>query len=224
MVGVVLASERGFHVLLVCGRGMDAPKGMILFSKTPVSNDANYSKQQQVRIVSILLLVTLGGMYWIVELSILIPVLVLINVVIIKKLKETTSIPLAVNLNHPFMDSTAVSQSEIMVRFIDEWIDPGIHRLKLVKDPVIGWLIHKQDSEISLLSKWDTKGDGKLLSKQLAIINQAISLNNAINESKDEFEDARERESQDSGLLEREWLPEDEFEIQGPISRMFSSE
>jgi hypothetical protein len=75
-----------------------------------------------------------------------------------------------------------------------------------------------------MLSKWDTKGDGKLLSKQLAIINQAISLNNAINESKDEFEDARERESQDSDLLEREWLPEDEFEIQGPISRMFSSE
>jgi hypothetical protein len=122
------------------------------------------------------------------------------------------------------MESAAVSQSEVMVRFTDEWIDPGIHRLKLVKDPIIGWLIHKQDSEISMLSKWDTKGDGKLLSKQLAIINQAISLNNAINESKDEFEDARERESQDSDLLEREWLPEEEFEIQGPISRMFSSE
>jgi hypothetical protein len=224
MVGVVLALERGFHVLLVCGRGMDAPKGMILFSKTPVSKDANYSKQQKLRIVSILILGTLVGMFWRVELSILLLILVLFNVVIIKKLKETTSIPLAVNLNHPFMESAAVSQSEVMVRFTDEWIDPGIHRLKLVKDPIIGWLIHKQDSEISMLSKWDTKGDGKLLSKQLAIINQAISLNNAINESKDEFEDARERESQDSDLLEREWLPEEEFEIQGPISRMFSSE
>jgi len=224
MVGVVLALERGFHVLLVCGRGMDAPKGLILFSKTPVSQDANRSIQQQYRIVSILLLGTLLGTFWMVELIFVTAIFLLVDVAIILKLKETTSIPLAVNLNHPFMDSPAVSQSEVMVRFTDEWIDPGIHRLKLVKDPVIGWLIHKQDSEISVLSKWNTKGGVKLLTKQLSIINQAISLNNAINESKDEFEDARDRESQDSDLLEREWLPEDEFDIQGPISRMFSSE
>jgi hypothetical protein len=25
-------------------------------------------------------------------------------------------------------------------------------------------------------------------------------------------------------LLEREWLPEDEIDVQGPLSRMFSSE
>ena len=96
--------------------------------------------------------------------------------------------------------------------------------MKLAKDPISGWLLHKQDSDMSILSKWDTKSGEKLLSKQLAIINQAISLNNAVNESKDEFEDARDRESLDSDLLEREWLPEDEFEVQGPISRLFSSE
>jgi len=224
MVGVVLALERGFHVLLVCGRGMDAPKGLILFSKTPVAFDANYSVQISSRIGLVLLFSTLLGSYWVVELIIVIPFIVLANVVLIKKIKEITSIPLAVNLNHPFMETNAVSQSEVMVRFTDKWIDPGIHRLKLVKDPVVGWLIHKQDSEISILSKWDVKNGGKLLSKQLAIINQAISLNNAINESKDEFEDARERESQDSDLLEREWLPEDELEVMGPISRLFSSE
>ena len=224
MVGVVLASERGFHVLLVCGRGMDAPKGLIHFSKTPVAFDANYSVQTSSRIGLVVLFITLVGTYWVVEISFIIPFIILANVVLIKKVKEITSIPLAVNLNHPFMETNAVSQSEVMVRFTDKWIDPGIHRLKLVKDPVVGWLIHKQDSEISILSKWDAKNGAKLLSKQLAIINQAISLNNAINESKDEFEDARERESQDSDLLEREWLPEDELEVMGPISRLFSSE
>jgi hypothetical protein len=224
MVGVVLASERGFHVLLVCGRGMDAPKGLIHFSKTPVAFDANYSVQTSSRIGLVVLFITLVGTYWVVEISFIIPFIILANVVLIKKVKEITSIPLAVNLNHPFMETNAVSQSEVMVRFADKWINPGIHRLKLVKDPVVGWLIHKQDSEISILSKWDAKNGAKLLSKQLAIINQAISLNNAINESKDEFEDARERESQDSDLLEREWLPEDEFEVIGPISRLFSSE
>ena len=224
MVGVVLASERGFHVLLVCGRGMDAPKGLIHFSKTPVAFDANYSVQTSSRIGLVVLFITLVGTYWVVEISFIIPFIILANVVLIKKVKEITSIPLAVNLNHPFMETNAVSQSEVMVRFADKWINPGIHRLKLVKDPVVGWLIHKQDSEISILSKWDAKNGAKLLSKQLAIINQAISLNNAINESKDEFEDARERESQVSDLLEREWLPEDELEVMGPISRLFSSE
>ena len=224
MVGVVLASERGFHVLLVCGRGMDAPKGLIHFSKTPVAFDANYSVQISSRIGLVVLFSTLLGAYWVVEISFIIPFIILANVVLIKKIKEMTSIPLAVNLNHPFMETNAVSQSEVMVRFADKWVDPGTSRLKLVKDPVIGWLIHKQDSEISILSIWDSKAGEKLLSKQLAIINQAISLNNAINESKDEFEDARERESQDSDLLEREWLPEDELEVMGPISRLFSSE
>ncbi len=141
---------------------------------------------------------------------------------ILIKLREITSIPVAVNFNHPFMDSDPVAKSEVMVKFTDKWIDPGISRLKLAKDPINGWLLHKQDSEISFLSKWDTKSGEKLLLKQLVIINQAISLNNAVNESKDEFEDARDRESQDSALLEREWMPEDEFEVQGPISRIFS--
>ena len=56
------------------------------------------------------------------------------------------------------------------------------------------------------------------------MINQAISLNNAINDSNDEFDDARARESQESELLERNWLPEEEIEVQGPLSRFFSSE
>ena len=122
------------------------------------------------------------------------------------------------------MEAGAVDNSELMVKFTSEWIDPGVHRLKVVKDPISGFLIHKNDDEHSVLSEWNTNKNLKLLTKQLAIINQAISLNNAVNESKDEFDDARERESQDSTLLNREWLPEEELEIQGPISRMFSSE
>ena len=122
------------------------------------------------------------------------------------------------------MDSQAISESEVMVRFAQDWIEPGIHRLKLVKDSLHGWTIHKQDDQLSILSIWDTKLSEKILTRQLSIINQAISLNNAINESNDEFEDARERESLESTLLEREWLPEDEIEVQGPISRIFSPE
>tara|TARA_B100000767_G_scaffold274289_1_gene306807 strand:+ start:1264 stop:1938 length:675 start_codon:yes stop_codon:yes gene_type:complete len=224
MMGVFLACERGFHVLLACGGGMDAPKGLILFSKTPVSINENSSKRTQSLVISILFAISLVASYWVVGILIITTILLFTNLILLLKLKETNSIPVAVNLNHPFMDTDPVSRSEVMVRFTDKWIDPGISRLKLAKDPISGWLLHKQDSDMSILSKWDTKSGEKLLSKQLAIINQAISLNNAVNESKDEFEDARDRESLDSDLLEREWLPEDEFEVQGPISRLFSSE
>ena len=111
-----------------------------------------------------------------------------------------------------------------MVNFSGEWVDPGSHLLKIVKDPIHGWVVHKQDSELSILSNWETRKSQSTLQKQITIINQAISLNNAINESKDEFEDARDRESQESELLDRSWLEEEEIDVQGPISRIFSSE
>ena len=122
------------------------------------------------------------------------------------------------------MDTEYISESEIMVNFNGEWVNPGTNLLKLAKDPIQGWVVHKLDNDLSILSAWESKKSGKILTKQLTIINQAISLNNAINETNDEFEDARERESQESTLLERNWLPEEELEIQGPISRIFSSE
>ena len=203
---------------------MDEPKGLIHFSKTPVSVDANLSNRKQIMLFTILSCISLAGSIFYFELIFVALITLPCSLFALLRYNGISSIPLAVNLNHPFMEAGAVDNSEIMVRFTNEWIDPGVHRLKIVKDPISGLLVHKQDGEHSVLSAWDTKKNVKTLSKQLAIINQAISLNNAINESKDEFDDARERESQESTLLDREWLPEEELEIQGPLSRMFSSE
>ena len=111
------------------------------------------------------------------------------------------------------MESGSVSDSEVMVKFSESWIDPGINRLKLAKDSLGCWVVHKQDDDLTVLSLWDTTQKEIVLNKKLSIINQAISLNNAVNDSNDEFEDARERESQESGLLERKWLPEEELDV-----------
>ena len=203
---------------------MDAPKGLIHFSKTPVSLDANKSHKTQLIIFSSLSLVSLIATVLYFEVLFVAIIMLLCSTVSLIRYNSISSIHLAVNLNHPFMEAGAVDDSEIMVKFADEWVNPGVHRLKIVKDPINGLMIHKQNEEHSILSIWNSNKSMKYLSKQLAIINQAISLNNAINESKDEFDDAREREAQDSTLLEREWLPEEELEIQGPISRIFSSE
>ena len=205
---------------------MDAPKGLILFSNTPLGKELNDpTKNMKISLGAINLTFAILVIYWPANWLLITVLLVIIDVLLIRSLiSASAQIPLAVNLNHPFMESEPVSKSEIMVKFSENWIEPGNHRLKLAKDSLSCWVIHRQDDDLSVLSVWDTNLKESVLIKHLAIINQAISLNNAVNGSNDEFEDARERESQESTLLEREWLPEEEIDVQGPISRIFANE
>lgn len=205
---------------------MDAPKGLILFSNTPLGKELNDStKNMKILLGVINLIFAILVIYWPANWLLITILLIITDVLIIRSLISASAhIPLAVNLNHPFMESEPVSKSEIMVKFSENWIEPGNHRLKLAKDSLSCWVIHRQDDDLSVLSVWDTNLKESVLIKHLAVINQAISLNNAVNGSNDEFEDARERESQESTLLEREWLPEEEIDVQGPISRIFTNE
>ncbi len=205
---------------------MDAPKGLILFSNTPLGKEFNDSTMNLKILLGVVnLAFILAAVFLEINLLLITILVVAMNVILIRSLiSASATVPLAVNLNHPFMESEPVSKSEIMVKFSENWIDPGAHRLKLAKDSLSCWVIHRQDDDLSVLSVWDTNLKESVLNKHLAIINQAISLNNAVNGSNDEFEDARERESQESTLLEREWLPEKEIDVQGPISRIFTNE
>lgn len=205
---------------------MDAPKGLILFSNTPLGKEFNDSTMNLKILLGVVnLAFILAAVFLEINLLLITILVVAMNVILIRSLiSASATVPLAVNLNHPFMESEPVSKSEIMVKFSENWIDPGAHRLKLAKDSLSCWVIHRQDDDLSVLSVWDTNLKESVLNKHLAIINQAISLNNAVNGSNDEFEDARERELQESTLLEREWLPEKEIDVQGPISRIFTNE
>lgn len=204
---------------------MEAPKGLILFSNTPIGKDfASTELKSKFSLALLISTLILLGLFWLINIIIILVIISVFNALLISKTKRNSEVPLAVNLNHPFMESDYVSDSEVMVNFSGNWINPGIHRLKLAKDSLGGWVVHRMDDDISVLSIWETSQKESTLSKQISIINQAISLNNAINDSNDEFEDARERESQESTLLERNWLPEEELEVQGPISRIFSGE
>jgi len=205
---------------------MDAPKGLILFSNTPLGKEFNDSTMNLKILLGVVnLAFILAAVFLEINLLLITILVVAMNAILIRSLiSASATVPLAVNLNHPFMESEPVSKSEIMVKFSENWIDPGTHRLKLAKDSLSCWVIHRQDDDLSVLSVWDTNLKESVLNKHLAIINQAISLNNAVNGSNDEFEDARERELQESTLLEREWLPEKEIDVQGPISRIFTNE
>ena len=205
---------------------MDAPKGLILFSNTPLGKEFDESARNlNILLGAVNLVLIVAAVFLEIDLLLIATLVVFLNAILIRSLiSASATVPLAVNLNHPFMESEPVSKSEIMVKFSENWIDPGNHRLKLAKDSLSCWVVHRQDDDLSVLSMWDTNLKESVLNKHLAIINQAISLNNAVNGSNDEFEDARERESQESALLEREWLPEEEIEVQGPISRIFTNE
>ena len=208
---------------------MNSPRGLIDFENTPLGRELVKSAFKQYFLLAVVFSVlTFIALFWVMDFLLLSIIIILILSLFYfsteRYVNRNLKVPLVVNLNHPFMETDSVGNSEIMVKFSDEWIDPGKHRLKLGSDSILSWVVHKQNDDFSLLSTWDSSLNEKTLNKQLSIINQAISLNNAVNESNDEFEDARSREKQESSLLEREWLPEEEIEIQGPLSRIFSPE
>ena len=45
-----------------------------------------------------------------------------------------------------------------------------------------------------------------------------------MNQAEDAFEDARNRESQETGLLEREWMELEALEVKSPIGRLFQKD
>ena len=205
---------------------MDEPRGLILFSNTPLGREQYRDElKEKILISSIISVIIMLSFYWFVSLKYLIIIVIIVFVLVCRNTGSSIfNLPLAVNLNHPFMEQIPVSESEIMINLSGEWIHPGQSRLKLVKEDIRGWVVYKSDNDLTMLSDWKTKQKESVLNKKLAIINQAISLNNAVNDTGDEFEDARVREEQDSILLEREWLPEEDLDVQGPLSRIFSQE
>ena len=205
---------------------MDEPRGLILFSNTPLGREQYRDElKEKILISSIISVIIMLSFYWFVSLKYLIIIVIIVFVLVCRNTGSSIfNLPLAVNLNHPFMEQIPVSESEIMINLSGEWIHPGQSRLKLVKEDIRGWVVYKSDNDLTMLSDWKTKQKESVLNKKLTIINQAISLNNAVNDTGDEFEDARVREEQDSILLEREWLPEEDLDVQGPLSRIFSQE
>lgn len=198
---------------------------MIEFLNTPVGREYKLSIYKNKSVLfGLNAILTVFALQFVDNWTLVLAVSILIIILQIRQINSLINIPLAVNLNHPFMETLSVSDSELMINFSDSWINPGNQRLKMVKDPLTGWVLHKQDEDISILCSVRPSYKEKVLAKHLVIVNQAISLNNAVNETNDEFEDARDRETQDSTLLEREWLPEEEFDVQGPLSRIFSPE
>lgn len=127
-------------------------------------------------------------------------------------------VPLAVNLNHPFMSDLEYGAAMVMVQFSDgTWGDVGTGRVRLTNDELIGGsLLIRDDETYSVLGHFSPLPQThSALKRYVILINQAIALRDAVNGTKDSIESAREREQLESGLLERSWLEEqDSIEIE----------
>ena len=107
---------------------MEAPKGLILFTNTPLGKElASTELKSKFGLGLLLSALVFIGLFWIVNILIVISIVIAVNSILIVNAKKAVNIPLAVNLNHPFMESQYVSDSEVMVNFSGKWVNPGNH-------------------------------------------------------------------------------------------------
>ncbi len=206
------------------------PPDMLLFIQTPVAqplvNGRNIALAGSVALALVLFAVlrwvalgsTLAGMVALTTLG-------LNLTVVMMRFNAHASTPLAVNMNHPFMDDVPMGEARVMVRMADgRWIDPGMHRVRTAPEELLGGHNLVQDTEdYPILGHFSAKSDtGGTLTRHLALINQAIALRDAVNAVPDPIEDAREREAMETGLLDRSWLEDEaEVEVESPLVSFF---
>lgn len=135
-------------------------------------------------------------------------------------------VPLAVNLNHPFMGDLELGEAVVMVQYSDgNWGDVGKGRVRLTVDELMGGtLLIRDDDTYAVLGHFSSLPQTHpALKRYVILINQAIALRDAVNGDEDSIESAREREASDSGLLQRSWLEEQEsieIEPEGIFSKL----
>lgn len=209
---------------------MEAPKGLIPFNKL----DLCQPYHNQLKIITVLSVgisiigVTtsiFGGFNWLI-----IPVCITISILIFLVFGLDTwaliKTPLGVNMNHPFVDDEPIGKALVYVRFSsNEWHEMGQHRVRLVADNLIGGYNLVEDYEdYNSIGHFSKSSKKSRLTKQVIIINQALGLRDVVNGDDDPINDARERESMDYGLLERNWLEEEELSVDGPLAKFIKKE
>ena len=201
----------------------ELPKGALPFHQLPISKSEKF--QLLITIMIIISLAMVSILAWI---SFNLPLMgitsfaALISTLFLPNQIAIMNTPLAVNLNHPFVDDNPIGDAEVYVKLSDgNWIKLGNYRVRINRDDLIGGYSLVEDNEdYRVIGHFSSSKNTKTLQTYVAIINQALSLRDAVNEEEDSIENAREREEQETGLLDREWMEEEEIPVSGPISRL----
>ena len=229
----VICTKNKNHPLVrkfMAERSNALPKGMIHFSQLPISM-ANKKSLSYISISTFFLALFIFGVLHSLQLTLLgiisfFGCFIFSYILLMKDHLKMLSLPLAVDMNHPFMDQDPIGDSTVMVRLSNKtWIEVGECRVRLMKDDLVGgYLLVMENEDYTPIGHFTHSKNYKHGLKVVAIINQALSLRDATNGVQDNFEAARERESLDYGLLEREWLSHEEMEIESPLAKLVSKE
>ena len=209
---------------------MESPKGLIRFDRLdlckPYKNQIKIITTLSIGVFIIGLMASaFGGFNWLV-IPISMTISTLIFLVFGLETLALVKTPLVVNINHPFIDDEPIGEAVVYVRFSnDEWHEMGQHRVRLVADNLIGGYNLVEDHEdYNSIGHFSKSSKKSRLTKQVIIINQALSLRDVVNGDEDPIDDARERETMDYGLLERDWLEEEELSVDGPLAKFINKE
>ena len=128
-----------------------------------------------------------------------------------KRILNTT---IALGEGHPFREDSSSGKADVYVRdHSGEWKKLGEKRFRLHKDEILDLvnLIEDGDEYEVEFAIFSSKTIGGVHKQCLSYINAALAYRDAYLGKDDSIEDARERESTDSTLLEREWPEEEEL-------------
>jgi len=91
----------------------------------------------------------------------------------------------------------------------------------IADDLLSGYNLVALDDDYSILGYFtEAKSIDANLRRVMALLNQSLALRDAHNDVEDDIEDARQRETLDYGLLNRDWPEEMEMEdAAGPIAK-----
>ncbi len=209
---------------------MEAPKGLIPFSKLDLCRPYHNLLRTITSIsLGLTIIGVIGSFVGVINWVIALIIIVISTAIFLLFGKDALTLiktPLGVNMNHPFIDDEPIGKALVYVQFSDkQWLEMGKHRVRLVNDELIGGYNLVEDHEdYKTIGHFSNSKKKTQLMKQVIIINQALSLRDVVNGDDDPIDDARERENMDYGLLEREWLEEEELSVDGPLAKFINKE
>ena len=197
--------------------------GFIRFSETPqaLRKGRTIQIQSAVIILSIQLCFVLVP-YWPVR-GFLFILFLLALAISWRRWSDWSNTPFAVNPAHPLMELLSDKEAKVSIRLHDgRWESAGEYRYRLVEDDLLkGFNLVALDDNYSIFGYLtEQRTQNYSLRRTMALLNQALALRDAHNGEHDDIEDARKRESIDSGLLKRDWPDEDDTtDALGPIAK-----
>jgi hypothetical protein len=158
-----------------------------------------------------------------------------ITIPIISIIERDRKIPFSVNFNHPLMSDEAMGKAQVFVWLLsdEKWVLLQDVRVRLATNTLLGGLdLVYDDENYTRIGHFTAKKKVTAqLRRSLALLNQSIILSTLCNDEDAEQSsiaddgERRQREKQESELLQRSWLEEEqEIEVEGPMAKFLNRE